>query len=90
MKEKKIWRQLDKVPSFLSLRKATWDLLSAEALLLLLLLVKFKMAYFTTKKIDIVRYYNLLFSEIFMPALADGFLREFQWQEVSSNLQDSF
>ena len=30
-----------------------------------------------------------LFLEFFMPALADGFSQEFDWQQVSSNLQNS-
>ena len=31
----------------------------------------------------------LLLFEFVTPALADGFLLEFEWQQVSSNLQDS-
>ena len=31
----------------------------------------------------------LLFWEFFIPVLADGFPLEFEWQQVSSSLQDS-
>ena len=34
-------------------------------------------------------YYYLLFWKFFSPVLADGFLLEFEWQQVFSNLQDS-
>ena len=33
---------------------------------------------------------NFSFWEFFTSALADGFLLEFEWQQVSSTLQDSF
>ena len=32
---------------------------------------------------------TFLFSKFFKPALADGFSLEFEWQQVSSSLQDS-
>ena len=31
----------------------------------------------------------ILFGEFFTPALADGLSMEFEWQQISSSLQDS-
>ena len=44
---------------------------------------------FSSHKQPSMGYFYYLLLEFFTPVLADGFSLEFEWQQVSSSLQDS-